>query len=67
MSPMDGYEATRRIRIEEKRYGVRIPIIALTAHTSGNKALEAGMDAHLKKPLVANELMNVIESLETKK
>ncbi|MBA0728949.1 hypothetical protein Golax_022512 [Gossypium laxum] len=67
MSPMNGYEATRRIRIEEKRYGVRIPIIALTAHTSGTEALEAGMDAHLNKPLVANELMKVIESLQTKK
>ncbi|XP_040963937.1 histidine kinase CKI1 [Gossypium hirsutum] len=67
MSPINGYEATRRIRIEEERYGVRIPIIALTAHTSGTEALEAGMDAHLNKPLVANELMKVIESLQTKK
>ncbi|TYG89969.1 hypothetical protein ES288_A12G145100v1 [Gossypium darwinii] len=67
MLPMNGYEATRRIRIEEERYGVRIPIIALTAHRSGTEALEAGMDAHLNKPLVANELMKVIESLQTKK
>ncbi|KAL1135069.1 hypothetical protein V6Z11_A12G149000 [Gossypium hirsutum] len=67
MLPMNGYEATRRIRIEEERYGVHIPIIALTAHRSGTEALEAGMDAHLNKPLVANELMKVIESLQTKK
>ncbi|PPS15535.1 hypothetical protein GOBAR_AA05061 [Gossypium barbadense] len=66
MLPMNGYEATRRIRIEEERYGVRIPIIALTAHTSGTEAMEAGMDAHLNKPLKTNELMEVIESIETK-
>lgn len=55
MSVMDGFEAARKIRKEEKGYGVHIPIIALTAHTSdepGQKLREAGMDLHLRKPPV---------------
>ncbi|KAK9930708.1 hypothetical protein M0R45_027737 [Rubus argutus] len=37
MPEMDGFEATREIRKEEKSYHVRIPIIALTAHTRGGE------------------------------
>ncbi|KAK8654388.1 hypothetical protein V6N13_128357 [Hibiscus sabdariffa] len=66
MSEMDGYEATRLIRTEEKKYGVHFPIIALTAHTSGEEALEAGMDAHLIKPLKSEALMEVIENIKRK-
>ncbi|GMI69468.1 CYTOKININ-INDEPENDENT 1 [Hibiscus trionum] len=66
MLPMNGYEATRRIRTEEKSYGVHIPIIALTAHTSGEEAVEAGMDVHLVKPLKSDELMEVIEKIQKK-
>ena len=67
MSPMDGYEATRQIRNEEEYYSVHIPIIALTAHTSGVEAretLEAGMDAHLSKPLTADKLMEAIKNIQ---
>ncbi|XVF72732.1 hypothetical protein PTKIN_Ptkin12aG0144000 [Pterospermum kingtungense] len=67
MSPMDGYEATRRIRKQEKYYGVHIPIIALTAHISGDEAketLEAGMDAHLGKPLEPEKLLEAIKNLQ---
>lgn len=63
MQTMDGYEATRRIREEEKYYGVHIPIIALTAHTLSevrNKMIEAGMDYYLSKPLKRDQLLDAI-------
>ncbi|GAV83606.1 Response_reg domain-containing protein/HisKA domain-containing protein/HATPase_c domain-containing protein [Cephalotus follicularis] len=66
MPIMDGYEATRLIRIEEKHYSVRIPIIAVTAHTSGeevNKTIEAGMDVHLAKPINKEKLMKAIREI----
>lgn len=67
MPQMDGYEATRQIRKQEKHYGVHIPIIALTAHISGDEAketLKAGMDAHLGKPLEAEKLMEAIKRIQ---
>uniref|UniRef100_A0A0E0PUB5 histidine kinase n=1 Tax=Oryza rufipogon TaxID=4529 RepID=A0A0E0PUB5_ORYRU len=54
MPQMDGYEATRRIREEESRYGIRTPIIALTAHSMEEdlqKAISVGMDLHMTKPI----------------
>ena len=52
MPEMDGYEATRRIRAEP--WGKEIPIIAMTAHAlieERQKALEAGMNDHISKPI----------------
>ncbi|KAL6968617.1 hypothetical protein U1Q18_034418 [Sarracenia purpurea var. burkii] len=66
MPVMDGFEATRRIREEEKYYEIHIPIIALTAHTSGEEAkrmMQAGMDFHLPKPLKREQLMEAIYSI----
>ena len=53
MPEMDGREATRAIRAAEAN-GVRVPILALTAHamdSDGESVLAAGMDRHLTKPL----------------
>ncbi|KAK9201958.1 hypothetical protein WN944_017167 [Citrus x changshan-huyou] len=69
MPIMNGYEATRKIREEEKRNQVHIPIIALTAHISGeeaDKTIEAGMDVHLGKPLNRDHLMEAIKYLQRK-
>ena len=54
MPEVDGLEATRRIRRMEQEGTTRIPIIALTAHAVAEvkeRCTEAGMDAHLAKPL----------------
>ncbi|XP_050225111.1 histidine kinase CKI1-like isoform X2 [Mercurialis annua] len=66
MPVMNGYEATRLIRIEEKCYDVHIPIIALTAHALTEEAsmsIDAGMDFHLNKPLDVDKLLDVIKSI----
>ncbi|KAJ4838666.1 hypothetical protein Tsubulata_004266 [Turnera subulata] len=65
MPKMNGLEATRAIRREEKYFGVHIPIIALTAHDSGDEEFrEAGMDHHLKKPLNRDSLLDVIRNIQ---
>ncbi|XP_060963960.1 histidine kinase CKI1 [Cannabis sativa] len=71
MSVMNGYEATKEIRKEEKLYGAHIPIFGLTAHTAGSeetdKTTEAGMDACLSKPLKQNDLFKAIRSINASK
>jgi len=65
MPVMDGYEATRRIRAMETPKARNIPIIAMTANVFRediNMSLEAGMNDHLAKPLIFEE---VLEKLRT--
>ena len=54
MPVMDGLEAARRIRNGENPLGRTIPILAMTANAfleDMQKSKEAGMDAHLSKPV----------------
>ena len=63
MPVMDGYEATRLIR-SMPDYG-DIPIIAMTAHamtSDKERCLKAGMDAYIAKPIVPDELTELLLS-----
>ena len=61
MPVMDGLTATKELR---KRYSKEeLPVIAMTAHAmSGDreKSLAAGMNAHITKPIVLNELFDTL-------
>lgn len=61
---LDGWEATRRIRADERTK--LIPIIALTAHAmqgDEQKAREAGCDDYDTKPVELPRLLGKIEAL----
>ena len=67
MPNMDGYEATRAIRLSEKVDAADIPIIALTANAfaeDAKAAHDAGMNAHLSKPLDFNKLKNILARIK---
>lgn len=61
---IDGYEATRRIKSDE-RFSA-IPVLALTAHSMKGdrvKALEAGCDDYITKPVDIDVLLRRIEEV----
>ncbi len=63
MPVMDGYEATRRIRAMDRTDAATIPIIAMTANAFVEDRIatkKAGMNAHITKPLDANNVIRII-------
>ncbi|MGN1164101.1 MAG: response regulator, partial [Candidatus Ornithospirochaeta sp.] len=65
MPRMDGYEAARRIRASNHPRSVSIPIIAMTANAFEDDvkaSMEAGMNAHISKPIDFERLKAVIAS-----
>ena len=66
MPEMDGLEATRRIRAMNRTDAKIIPIIALTANAFDEdvqNSMQAGLNAHLSKPVDPNILFETLESL----
>ena len=66
MPVMNGYEATKAIRSMEKENSddSHMPIIAMTANAfveDAARCREAGMDAHVAKPLDINRIITVID------
>ena len=66
MPEMDGLEATRRIRKLNRKDAKTIPIIALTANAFDEdvqRSMQAGLDAHLSKPVEPELLFETLENL----
>lgn len=64
MPVMDGYQATRAIRALERPDAAAVPIVAMTAHAftdDRQRAYEAGMTAHLAKPLESAVLIRTLQ------
>ena len=68
MPEMDGLEATRRIRAMSRPDAKTIPIIAMTANAFDEdvqRSLQAGLNAHLSKPVKPDSLFDTLASLIT--
>lgn len=66
MPVMDGLEATKAIRGAGREDSGTIPIIALTANAFDEdvqRSLQAGMNAHLSKPVEPEQLFSTLASL----
>ncbi len=66
MPEMDGLEATRRIRAMNRCDAGTIPIVALTANAFDEdvqRSMQAGLNAHLSKPVEPDVLFRTLEGL----
>ena len=66
MPEMDGLEATRAIRAMDRPDAKAIPIIALTANAFDEdvqRSMQAGLNAHLSKPVEPDVLFATLEGL----
>ncbi len=66
MPVMDGLEAAKTIRSMNREDAKRIPIIALTANAFDEDvqlSMQAGMNAHLNKPVEADRLIRILGEL----
>ena len=59
MPIMDGIEATEKIRAREKKTGLHLPIVAMTANAfeeDRERCLRAGMDGYIAKPVTSEAI-----------
>ena len=70
MPKMDGYKATCEIRNLQDKAKACIPIVAITANAfeeDKKKAIDAGMDGHIAKPINIEDLFMVLTDIVNKK
>lgn len=70
MPVMNGHEAARAIRALDREDARRIPIVAMTANAFAEDekaALDAGMDAHVPKPLSMEQLKKTLSQFHIRK
>lgn len=70
MPVMDGYEASRRIRVLGRADTDRVPIIAMTANAFSEdvkETLNSGMNAHIAKPIDMEKIIQTIRQFTGKK
>ena len=66
MADTDGYNLIKQVRRQEDQHGEHIPAIALTAYARTQdriRALTAGYNSHVAKPVETKELVSVIKCL----
>ena len=66
MPEMDGLEATRAIRASGREDAETIPVVALTANAFDEdvqRSMQAGLNAHLSKPVEPEALFDTLETL----
>ena len=69
MPKMDGYTATKEIRTLENNTKANIPIVAMTANAfeeDKKKAIEAGMNGHIAKPISIEAISEVLDKIFNK-
>ncbi len=66
MPIMNGYEATKAIRASSHADAKDVPIVAMTANAFADDvraALDSGMDAHVAKPIILENLENTLRDV----
>ncbi len=66
MPEMNGFEATKKIRELSDPDLRNIPVIAMTANVFSEdvaKEREAGMDAHISKPIIIHEIFSTLDNI----
>ena len=66
MPKMDGYTATHEIRTFDNNRKANIPIVAMTANAfdeDRKKSIEAGMNAHIAKPISIDDIAKVLDTI----
>ncbi len=68
MPVMDGYEATRQIRIQEgeEKHTVIIAMTAFAMEGDADKCYEAGMDDYISKPISKEKVLEILQKYSLK-